>query len=65
MLAEVEREFGNRSGSWDVLDAGCGTGLCGPGLRGRAGRLVGVDLSPEMLKRAAGRGVSVWLAYLC
>ena len=37
---------------WDVADLGCGTGLCGPGLRGRAGRLVGVDLSPEMLARA-------------
>ena len=40
-----------------MLDAGCGTGLCGPGLRERAKRLVGVDLSREMLKRAAGRGV--------
>jgi predicted TPR repeat methyltransferase len=57
VLAEVEREFGSQVLGLDVLDAGCGTGLCGPGLRGRAGRLVGVDLSPEMLKRAADRGV--------
>lgn len=38
------------------LDAGCGTGLCGPLLRPRARRLVGVDLSSAMLARAAGTG---------
>lgn len=36
----------------DVIDAGCGTGLCGARLRPFARRLVGVDLSAEMLKRA-------------
>ncbi|MGK2927542.1 MAG: tetratricopeptide repeat protein [Lysobacterales bacterium] len=41
----------------DVLDAGCGTGLCGPFLRTVAGRLTGVDLSGQMLQRAARRGV--------
>lgn len=40
-----------------VLDAGCGTGLCGPLLRPRAARLAGVDLSPKMLAKAAGREV--------
>ena len=40
-----------------VLDAGAGTGLCGPLLRPRAARLVGVDLSNEMLALAAKRGV--------
>jgi len=30
-----------------VLDAGCGTGWCGPLLRSTAGHLVGVDLSPH------------------
>lgn len=39
-----------------VLDAGCGTGLCGPGLRPLAGRLEGVDLSGGMLQRARQRG---------
>jgi predicted TPR repeat methyltransferase len=33
----------------DVLDAGCGTGLCGTHLRARARHLVGVDLSANML----------------
>ncbi|MBF0094512.1 MAG: tetratricopeptide repeat protein, partial [Alphaproteobacteria bacterium] len=41
----------------DVLDAGCGTGQVGQLLRPRARTLVGVDLSREMLSRAAGRGV--------
>jgi predicted TPR repeat methyltransferase len=36
----------------DVLDAGCGTGLCGPLVAPYARRLVGVDLSEGMLGRA-------------
>jgi predicted TPR repeat methyltransferase len=36
----------------DVLDAGCGTGLCGALLRPYARRLHGVDLSPAMLGKA-------------
>ena len=41
--------------SLDILDAGCGTGLCGPLLKPFAARLVGVDLSGGMLKEAAKR----------
>ncbi|WKB53782.1 tetratricopeptide repeat protein [Eleftheria terrae] len=41
----------------DVLDAGCGTGLCGPLLAPYARRLVGVDLSAQMLAKAEPRGV--------
>ena len=40
-----------------VLDAGCGTGLCGPLLKPYAATLVGVDLSPKMLAKALGRQV--------
>jgi predicted TPR repeat methyltransferase len=36
----------------DVLDAGCGTGLCGPLVAPYARRLVGVDLSAGMLALA-------------
>jgi predicted TPR repeat methyltransferase len=46
-----------RQTSLDVLDIGCGTGLCGPLLRPIARRLVGVDLSPNMLSKAAARAV--------
>ena len=44
-------------GNLDVLDAGCGTGLCGPLLRSTARVLAGVDLSSEMLARARARNV--------
>jgi predicted TPR repeat methyltransferase len=40
----------------DILDAGCGTGLCGPMLRPFARSLVGVDLSRGMLAKAVDRG---------
>jgi predicted TPR repeat methyltransferase len=41
----------------DVLDAGCGTGLCGPLVAPYARRLVGVDLSTGMLDRAREKNV--------
>lgn len=40
-----------------VLDAGCGTGLCGPLIAPYARRLIGVDLSSGMLQRARARGI--------
>jgi predicted TPR repeat methyltransferase len=45
------------SRSLDVLDAGCGTGLCGPLIVAYARRLVGVDLSGKMLAQAEERHV--------
>ena len=41
----------------DVLDAGCGTGLCGPLVAPYARRLVGVDLSEGMLEHAREKNV--------
>ena len=43
--------------SLDILDVGCGTGLCGPLLAPYAQRLIGVDLSNGMLKLAAEKQV--------
>jgi predicted TPR repeat methyltransferase len=43
-------------GTLNVLDLGCGTGLCGPLFGPIARRLVGVDLSSKMLAKAAARG---------
>jgi predicted TPR repeat methyltransferase len=45
-----------RDAKLDILDAGCGTGLCGPLLAPHAARLAGVDLSPRMLEAARARG---------
>lgn len=41
----------------DVLDAGCGTGWCGPLLAPYARQLKGVDLSSGMLAHAHAKGV--------
>ncbi|MEJ8857885.1 tetratricopeptide repeat protein [Variovorax robiniae] len=49
--------LGEPRGTLDVLDAGCGTGLCGPLIAPHARRLVGVDLSARMLARAEPRQV--------
>jgi predicted TPR repeat methyltransferase len=54
-LARHNRPLDDAAKKPDILDAGAGTGLCGPLLRERAGTLVGVDLSPGMLKLARDR----------
>lgn len=41
--------------SLDVIDLGCGTGLCAPLVRPTARTLHGVDLSPRMIDRARER----------
>lgn len=38
---------------WDILDLGCGTGLCGQLFKSNAHTLIGVDLSGHMLSEAA------------
>jgi ubiquinone/menaquinone biosynthesis C-methylase UbiE len=60
LLDELETEFLRRFGAGgDVLEVGCGTGL----LLDRIGRFArsvrGIDISPEMLKRAIERGHDV------
>jgi predicted TPR repeat methyltransferase len=40
----------------DVLDAGCGTGLCGAEIRPSCRTLVGVDLAEQMIRKADERG---------
>lgn len=57
LLAEAVAAMGAPAASLDVLDAGCGTGLCGPHLRPCARSLIGVDLSEGMLARAGARGL--------
>ena len=58
LVAEALAEsVAEASRSLDVLDAGCGTGLCGPLISPCARRLVGVDLSESMLAQARARDV--------
>lgn len=49
-------EYGEPRAALDILDAGCGTGLCAPLLRPFARCLDGVDLSQGMLEKATARG---------
>lgn len=56
MLAEAIRPLWSGR-PMDVLDLGCGTGLCGPLLRPMARSLAGADLSNSMLEQARQRGV--------
>jgi len=55
LIADALDRVSLPGGDLVVLDAGCGTGLCGPMVRGMAQRLVGVDLSPAMVEKARGR----------
>ncbi len=57
--AEVARAYVEAGGAGPVLDVGAGTGLVGAALGGLgfAGAIDGMDLSPEMLDRAARLGV--------
>jgi predicted TPR repeat methyltransferase len=56
-LAEALADAGAaRDASADVLDLGCGTGLSGLALKPFARTIVGIDLSPRMLEKAAGTG---------
>ena len=58
LVAEVVEHHASAAGrKLDLLDAGCGTGLCGPLLRPLARHLCGIDLSAGMLAHAEERGV--------
>ena len=52
----LRQTIGEPAAKLDILDAGCGTGLCAPLLRPFARRLDGVDLSQGMLAKAGARG---------
>lgn len=55
--AAVGRVRNDTASSCDILDLGCGTGLCGKVFAARIRHLTGVDLSPKMLNRAAATGL--------
>jgi predicted TPR repeat methyltransferase len=57
ILEAVAGLVGAPAARLDVLDAGAGTGWCGPLLRPYARTLTGVDLSPRMLAKATERQV--------
>jgi predicted TPR repeat methyltransferase len=46
-----------RGDGWDIMDLGCGTGLAATLFRSLARRLVGVDLSSQMIEQAKKRNL--------
>lgn len=57
LIAEaLQRACGAPAKQFVALDAGCGTGLCGPLIEPYVSRLTGVDLSGRMLAKAKTRG---------
>ncbi len=57
VLEAVAHVAGEPRRQWNILDVGCGTGLCGPLLRPYASAMAGVDLSAKMLDLARPRAV--------
>jgi len=56
LLDAIGKVVGVPRAALDILDAGCGTGLCAPLARPYARRLVGIDLSGGMIGKAQARG---------
>lgn len=56
LVAAIREEIGERR-DLSVLDLGCGTGLAGLEIQPLASRLVGIDLSPEMIGIARQRKI--------
>lgn len=56
LMAAIDRHAPARAFATTV-DLGCGTGLMAKALGARAGRIIGVDLSPRMLDQAAATGL--------
>ena len=57
LATAIAAQWETPNSTLNVLDVGCGTGLCGPLLRPYAQRLTGVDLSPKMVAKARMRAV--------
>lgn len=57
LVYQALQQIGAAQAYGKLLDAGCGTGLCGMLVRPLVSHLVGVDLSPKMLVKARTRQV--------
>jgi predicted TPR repeat methyltransferase len=57
LLQKTLSSFLSKSQKLDILDLGCGTGLCGEQFKLYANSLTGVDLSPNMLAVAAQKHI--------
>lgn len=58
LILHFIEEYGNLSGTLEVLDAGCGTGSLAKKLE-KYGSVTGVDVAPEALRISSEKGVRV------
>ena len=56
-LQTIEKARVKPTATWDVLDLGCGTGLCGEIIKPLARTLTGIDLSEKMLAVAENKHI--------
>ena len=58
-LAEVARKYIDPAdiGQLNIIDIGCGTGLCGVEFKEFSHHLKGIDISPGMIKASSRRGI--------
>ncbi|MDF3054569.1 MAG: tetratricopeptide repeat protein/methyltransferase [Gammaproteobacteria bacterium] len=58
LLSKAVTNFiGAKDADWDILDLGCGTGLCGQSFRVFAKKMIGVDVSEKMLAAAKEKNI--------
>lgn len=57
LYESIEQVTEIKGHSWDILDLGCGTGLCGEKFRPLAKKLIGIDLSEKMVDVAREKNI--------
>ncbi len=57
LLRQAMAPYTSSRTNWNMLDLGCGSGLCAPLFADLATKMTGVDLSPNMIEVAKQRGV--------
>jgi len=57
LYKSIEQVTEIKKHSWNILDLGCGTGLCGEKFRSLAKKLIGVDLSEKMVEVARQKNI--------
>ncbi len=57
LYKSIEQETKIKKHSWNILDLGCGTGLCGEKFRPIAKKLIGIDLSEKMIEVAKRKNI--------
>ncbi len=64
IYTQIYEETGLENAELQILDLGCGTGLCGQLFRKMAKKLIGIDISEKMLKIAKEKEIYDELAVL-